>query len=193
MSIIRPCRRFMLSGLAGSRRSCLIVVLAVALLPASVAAQHLSVTPWIGPTEDLKPNPFAGTTERNSGWTVGANALWRRASGRTLGASVGWSRFSDTLHHLDLLAVLRLAETSLVVVDLHGGISRAMWDHSALGGPSDGTSLDFLVGPVLGVLIPLSNRITLHPAGLAQFRWSPDYNDYLRLGARLGLAVSFGS
>jgi len=163
------------------------------LAPAEGAlAQTHSVEAWGGLTEDLKPNPFSGMTARNSASTFGANILFGRESARTWGASASWSRFSPELHHIDLLAVLRLVRSGRIYVDVHGGLSRASWSFPTGQASQDETSIDWLLGPVVGLVLPLGDRIALDLAGVTQFRWSPEYNDYLRLGARVGLAVMSG-
>jgi hypothetical protein len=182
-----------MTALARSLRTHVLRIL-MSISPLVVAenteAQVRSVEAWAGLTEDLKPNPFADTTERNSGTTLGATLLLGAPTGRVWGATASWSRFSDELHHVDLLVDFRWLASERLHLDLEGGLSVAHWSGTAFPGQADRTSIDGLIGPLVGVVVPLGERLAIGVAGVAQFRWSPDYNDYLRLGARLGLIVS---
>jgi hypothetical protein len=76
-------------------------------------------------------------------------------------------------------------------LDIQGGLSRESLTFTTLQGPIERTSIDWLFGPVAGAAIPLNDRLAIELAGVTQFRWSPQNNDYLRLGARLGFLVTF--
>ena len=154
-------------------------------------AQTISALAWAGLTEDLKPNPFSDVgTERNSGITIGATILFTSAARRRKGVSASWTRFDDDLdlRHLDVLGVLGLTRGTLLYLDLVGGISWARFNSLRVGIDQE-TSLDLLLGPVLGVSLPLVEAAALDLSVVSQFRWSPDRTDYLRVGARVGLGV----
>ena len=153
--------------------------------------------PWLGGTLDVKPSfPYGfgegGGAESNSAITLGGTVLFGSPAGTPKGFLLSWSRFSDDafndLRHVDVLGVLRWVRAGPAYVDLQAGLSRASWQFAG----QKETSVDWLLGPVVGLNIPFGDRNALDLAGVTQFRWSPDGNDYLRLGARVGLAFASG-
>ncbi len=165
--------------------------------PFNARGQERSIVPWLGGTLDVKPGspfgPFDSSTESNSAITLGGTVLFGSPAGTPKGFLLSWSRFSDDafndLRHIDVLGVLRWVRAGPVYVDLQAGLSRASWQFAG----QKETAVDWLLGPVVGLNIPFSDRIALDLAGVTQFRWSPSGNDYLRLGARVGLAFASGN
>jgi len=137
--------------------------------------------PYYTDPEDLRVRRYAPTR-------VGVSAVWPRSGRYDLGGSVGWSRSTGMagagFSRLELLALVR-AWMGAAYMDADIGISRTSWH----GPRTDGDGrLHAVIGPTLGIVIPVTGRFGIDLGAGASYRWSRRGRDYVGLTGRAGLA-----
>lgn len=160
-----------------------LAVFIVLLPPRKASGQTPRVAAWVGLTSDVKPGLGSSSTS-HSGPSFGVGVVQGSYS-----AHVVYTDFSDADDRwtIDLLLGYRWPLARAVYVDAQLGPSFLRRTIETGSGEREQSSTDWLLGPVLGISSSAGGSAELELAVPVQFRWSPDFNDFLRLGIRVGV------